>query len=52
MRWRDAINAVLGTHWRRPRAPVSNELPQSEREGRRINETERARLERISKVER
>ncbi len=44
--------ARLFPHWRRPRAPVSNELPQSEREGRRINESERQRLERISKLPR
>ncbi len=34
---------TLRTHWRRPRAPVSNELPQSEREGRRITPVEGSR---------
>ncbi len=47
---REAFARLFGTHWRRPRAPVSNAVPESEREGRRINESEAARLRRIERL--
>ncbi len=39
---------ALFPNWRKPHGPI----PDREIEGRRINETERARLERISKLPR
>ncbi len=37
--WADAWNAIVGKHWRSPRKP-SAEVPQSEREGRRVTPVE------------
>ncbi len=55
MRWlRDWLASLDDAELRRcrfvRRAPVSNELPESEREGRRINESEAARLRRIERL--
>lgn len=47
-----SVAAIAGMVWWFFRAPVSNELPQAEREGRRGGENERQRLERISKLPR
>ncbi len=47
MRWSEAFRALF-PNWRKPHGPI----PDHEREGRRINESERARLERISKLPR
>ncbi len=66
MTFREAWNAIIGPRLRKP-PQVSAEtvawaermadeihgpIPDHEREGRRINETERQRLERISKLPR
>lgn len=47
MTFREAFTRLFGPHWRK-----SNQLPDAEREGRRVNETERQRLDRISKLPR